>query len=119
MQRVMWREADMYMPNVREDEAYNTKYLVGEDRDILKGFDLATDTIRSFFDNLEVYDFEVNGEDIDLGRLLDNHPEIKETFINNLAEHIEQGRNELVVSMIDNMDDGVYEKIKKQVDGEE
>ena len=106
-----------YIPNARTDDEYNEKYLMENDKDIVKGYDLATKTIDSFFDNLEVYDFEVDGEDIDVGRFLDNHTEIKELFKANLMEHLESGRNELVVSMIDNMDGNEYNKIKAKVDG--
>lgn len=106
----------MYMPNARTDEAYNEKYLVGKSKATLDGYDIAVDAIDSFFDNLEVYDFEVDGEDIDLGRFLDNHPEIKEVFKGNLLEHLESGRNALVVSEIETMDEGEYEKIKAEVD---
>lgn len=106
-----------YIPNVRTDEDYNDKYLAEKDKDIIKGYDLATETIDSFFDNLETYDFEVDGEDIDIGRFLDNHLEIKELFKANLMEHLESGRNELVTFMIDNMSEKEYEKIKAKVNG--
>lgn len=105
-----------YIPNVRKDENYNEKYLAEKDKDIVRGYDFATKTIDSFFDNLEIYDFEVEGEDIDIGRFFDNHPEIKELFKANLMEHLESGRNELVVSMIDGMDEKEYERIRKEVD---
>ena len=108
----------MYVPNARTDEVYNEKYLAEKDKDVIAGYDEATKTIDSFFDNLEVYDFEVDEEDIDLGRFLDNHEEIKEALKNNLLEHLESGRNTLVVEMIDHMDDGEYEKIKAKVDGD-
>lgn len=108
-----------YIPDTRKDGTYNQKYLNAKDKEYLRGFDHALeDTLESFFYNLESYDFEVEGEDIELGRFLDNHEEIKQRLLDNIKQHFEADRNEMIVSMIDHMDDGEYEKIKEKVNRE-
>ena len=110
----------MYLPNVREDEAYNQKYLTDEDTTFLNGFDYAVDKVfGSFFNNLDCYSLVVDGEDIDLGRILDNHPKLTAKLSEAMKDYFESERNGLVVSMIDGMEDGVYEKIKALVDAKE
>ena len=108
-----------YIPSTREDDTYNEKYLNENDKEYVRGFDHAVnDCLDSFFYNLDAYDFEVEGEDVDLGRFLDNHEEIKEKFVANLKEWFESERDEMIVSMIDHMDDAEYEAIKAKVDKE-
>ena len=110
----------MYLPNVREDEAYNQKYLTEENKTFLEGFDFAVDKVLgTFFGNLDNYSLAVDGEDIDLGRILDNHPKITAKLEEAMKDYFESERNELVVSMIDGMDDGEYEHIKALVDTKE
>ena len=110
----------MYLPNAREDEVYNQKYLTDENKTFLEGFDFAVDKVLgSCFANLDNYSLVVDGEDIDLGRILDNHPKITAKLEEAMKEYFESERNELVVSMIDGMEDGVYESIKAEVDAKE
>ncbi len=110
----------MYLPNAREDEAYNQKYLLEEDKTFLDGYDFAVDkAFGTFFSNLDVYDLRVEGEDIDIGLILNNHPSILTKLEEAIKTHFESERNELVVSMIDGMDEGEYQSIKAQVDAKE
>lgn len=110
----------MYLPNAREDEAYNEKYLLENDKQFLSGFDYAIDKVMGmFFANLDIFDFTVEGEDIDIGRIFANHPDISALFQGNMKQYFESERNELVVSMIENMDDDEYERIKEEVDSKE
>ena len=109
----------MIIPNTREDDTYNEKYLNENDKKYVCGFDHAVnDCLESFFYNLDAYDFEVEGEDLDLGRVLDNHDELKERFLANMKEHFESARDAMIVSMIDNMSEEEYEAIKAKVNGE-
>ena len=110
----------MYLPNVREDEAYNQKYLTEENKTFLEGFDFAVDKVLdTVLANLDCYDLTVEGDDIDIVRILNNHPKIAEKLEVAMKHHFESERNELVVSMIDGMDDGEYERIKAVVDAKE
>ena len=109
----------MKLPNTRTDETYNEKYLNENDKEFVNGFDYgAEEVIDSFFANLEAYDWDAEDEDIDLYKILTNHPDICERLQENLKDHFESERDSLIVSMIDAMDDEEYEEIKKEVDGE-
>jgi len=108
----------MYVPDTRNDEAYNEKYLNKADKAYVNGYDHAVDDVLdSFFANLDIYDWDVDDEDIDLYKILTNHPAICEKLSDNLKDYFESCRDEMIVSLIDNMEDGEYEKIKKEVDG--
>lgn len=107
-----------YIPDCREDATYNEKYLNKNDKQYIKGFDFAVeDVLDSFFDNIEDYDFEVDGEDIDIGRILVNHEAILDKLKEAIHEHFESERDVMITSMIDHMDDEEYAKIKSEVDG--
>ena len=108
----------MKVPDTRTDEDYNEKYLNKNDKAYVNGYDHAVDDVLdSFFANLDIFDWDVEDEDIDLYRILTNHPDICDRLQENLKEHFESNRDEMIVSLIDHMDDGEYEKIKKEVDG--
>lgn len=98
-----------YIPDCREDENYNEKYLSIKDKVFVNGFDCAVDSIlNGVLYNEEVYpalEELLRGE----GR------EIVEEAIEGFAE---MARNELITSMIDSMDDDLYNKIKAEVDNE-
>lgn len=97
-----------YIPDCRTDEFYNEKYLVGNDKMFLAGYDWAVEQITTLFYNLEVYP--------ELVGLLEGHEEELESA---LRDYAEMGRNELVTSMIDGMTDEEFEEIKAKVDSEE
>lgn len=106
-----------YIPNCRNDKYYNQKYLDDKDAEFIAGFDWCTNmVVANFFYNMEVFDFVVDGCDVDLELFFSNHPEIKERFKENILEWIEMERDTLITSMLDNMDDGEYEQIKVEVD---
>lgn len=126
-----------YIPDCRNDENYNQKYLSKPDKEFLRGFDWATEmAVDNFFDN-EM--FELQTMDSHLGHILNEEVpesqrekyEMEFTFADRenedrevttyadlirmkLLEWIEMERNELITSMIDNMDDKEYEKNKKE-----
>ena len=109
----------MKVPDTRTDKDYNEKYLNEDDKKYINGFDFgAEETIDSFFANLESFDWDVEDEDIDLYRILTNHPDICDRLQENLKEHFESERDMLIVSMIDSMNDEEYDKIKEEVDAE-
>lgn len=110
----------MYLPNVREDEAYNQKYLTEKDKTFLDGYDFAVEKVLgTAFANLDNYSLVADGEDIDLGRILENHPKLTAKLEEAMQDYFESERNELVVSMIDGMNEGEYEHIKALVDAKE
>lgn len=106
-----------YIPDCREDENYNEKYLNETDKEYIRGYDYAVEEVlETFFSNIDVYDLRVDGEDIDLGLILENHESILNKLKEAMHEHFESSRDEMITSMIDNMDDKEYEEIKASVD---
>ena len=72
-----------HIPDCRTDENYNYEALNHKDKLFIDGYDfLAEEIIPCFFENLDMFDFDIDGEDINIGRFFDNHSKIKEPFIN-------------------------------------
>ena len=98
------------IPDCRSDEYYNERFLSDDDKTFVKGFDWAVNTILTILDNTEVY------EELD-DLLDDNKAIIKEGKAQIVRESIqdwaEAGRNELITSMIDSMDEDEYEENKR------
>ena len=109
----------MFIPNCRNQYLTNYEGIVTDeknpywegnlndnDRELLREFDFAADSFKSFFDNLDIYDtnFDIEGEDINLSRFLHNHPAILETLKDAFAHYVEMERNETVVSLIESED---------------
>lgn len=108
-----------YIPDCREDENYNEKYLNETDKEYIRGYDYAVEEVlETFFANLDCYDFRVDGEDIDLGLILENHESITDKLKDAMKQCFESERDQMITSMIDHMDDNEYEQIKEKVDKE-
>ena len=133
-----------YIPDCRSDEYYNQKYLVGDDKEFIRGFDWCVEMeVDSFFDNFDVVggsdylelalarqvpeelQFEYETEDafpLFREESLPEHRKL-ETYLDylwyKLRKWIESNRNELITALLDNMDEKEYEKVKAAVDGKE
>lgn len=129
-----------YIPDCRTDENYNEKYINKEDKTFLRGFDWCAEmTVDNFFDNMDVY-FEQDShimhvlneelpEDIKGEYTVCESPFMEhgeetrkvETYADlirrEILDYIEMGRDQLITSMIDGMDEDEYKKIKAEVDG--
>ena len=118
-----------YIPDVRkkiitkpfakeaEENYYWEGYLDAEDKKWLKGYDFAAeDVLNSIFDNIGDLSLQVEGEDIDLGLILNNHPEIRAKLREAIAEEYESTRDELVTVMIDGYSQEKYDQLKKVAD---
>lgn len=93
-----------YIPDCRTNENYNYDRLNEADKAYIDGYDCCVEMgIDSFFDNLDTYiqELDIEGEDINLCRFLDNHEEVRETFKECLKEWIESNRDGLIVGIID------------------
>lgn len=109
-----------YIPNCREDKTYNEKYLNEKDKEFVRGFDFAVnDSLDSFFANIDDMDFDVEDEDIDLGKILNNHEAILDRLKENMLEWIEGERDEMITSMIDHMDENEFEENKAKYANED
>ena len=126
-----------YIPDCRNDESYNEDFLTRIDKEFVAGYDWCTEmAVDSFFNNTEVY-FD---RDSHLMHILNEKlPEdmqkeetIEWTFGNKPAETrkietygdllrsklldwIENERDNLITSMIDNMYDDILESIRNRV----
>lgn len=132
-----------YIPDCRNDENYNEKYLNNFDKEFVRGYDWCVEmSVDNFFDNLDIY----FGDDSHIMHLLNEELpenmreeyEIERTFADENArvekrdvktyvdllrskilDYIEMERDELITSMIDNMDEQEYAEIKAKVDGKQ
>lgn len=93
----------MLIPNCRDDINYNENYLTEHDKRFLKGYDYAIGVIKNFLENLDS-NIEISNK-VDLELLVD----IKDEGLTTL----ECNRDELITSMIDNMDEDVFETNKE------
>ena len=129
-----------YIPDCRSDEYYNQKYLTGNDKEFIRGFDWCVEMAAdNFFDNIDT----VFGTDDHLIHVLNEKvpesmqeewefesffPDAEkrvmkvETYADllrkELAEWIESHRDELITSMLDHMDEETYKAVKAKVDAE-
>lgn len=104
-----------YIPDCRTDENYNEKYLVGENKAFVMGFDHAVKTVLNLLYNLDVYpDFEELLDD-KKAIIVDGKVEIVRESIDHWCE---MERDEMITGMIDGMDEEEYRKVKERVDGQ-
>lgn len=132
-----------YIPDCRNDENYNEKYLNNFDKEFVRGYDWCVEmSVDNFFDNLDIY-FEDDSHIMhllneELPENMREEYEIERTFADENArvekrdvktyvdllrskilDYIEMERDELITSMIDNMDEQEYSEIKAKVDGKQ
>lgn len=122
-----------YIPDCRTDEAYNEKYLNENDAAEVRGFDWCAEMAADmFFDNLPS---EIEGllaaelpesmrEEYDVASDIDKKAASQHRTVNTWADlmrkamldFIESERDEMIVSMIENMTDDEYNANKERVD---
>lgn len=116
---------DQY-PFTREQNKPNPYYdgLLGEvDKRLMKEWDYITGAIESFFDNLDVA--EENFDSISgfnasaLTKDGAMESEVASAFLKSILEWLKTERNEVVTSMLENMDEAEYAENYKKVFGEE
>lgn len=95
----------MRSPDCRTDKHYNQKFLVEEDKQFVAGYDWAVEQILNLLEaNMDVYEheFDIEGEDINLVRFLENHKAVHKVLAECADHWMEMERNELITSMLDN-----------------
>lgn len=103
----------MIIPDCRLDKDYNEDFLNDRDREFIIGYDYCMEQIENLFiGNLDVYAgrLEVDTE-VDVDKFLDK---AKEEIVEMIEDWYEGQRNEMITSMIDNMDDDEYETKKAE-----
>ena len=126
----------MMLPDVRNDDHYNEDFLNGMDKRDLLGFDWATEAVDNLFNNEEMLtddsDYlekvlheplpESLKDEYDMTFCMpdrENEHRKVETYGDyirmKILEWLEMERNELVTSMIDNMDDDEYNALRNKV----
>ena len=134
-----------YIPDCRSDEYYNQKYLTGNDKKVIWGFDWCVEmVVDNFFDNFDVVDSDYldrvltqplplpEGEQVEYTMedtfsffQEESRPEHRkvETYLDYLRYRllcwIESHRNELITAFLDEMDEEEYQKVKAAVDAKE
>lgn len=126
-----------YIPDCRTDEYYNEKYLNDNDKAEVRGYDWAVEeVVDTAFDNLDVFcddtflaelnkplpeslktEYEMEWRFGDRGTEKRNVETYLDLLRYAILAHCEMDRNELVTSMIDDMDEDEYKAIKEKVDG--
>lgn len=129
----------MMFPDCRNDDYYNEDFVCGDDKEFLRGFDWATEmAVDNFFNNYFDGDmpFEEDGElsimlNKEVPDYLKEKYEIEYTFGDKNVEEreiktyadllrskildwIEMNRDKLIVSMLENMDEDVYNAIRNK-----
>jgi hypothetical protein len=115
-------------PDVRNDDTYNDHFLEDRDEQFLAGYDMAYDEIINLIaNNLDTYEGELNelcpdGYEMDEDEAFSKREDLYQILEENreilcavIKDWLEMSRNELVTSMIDDMDESVYETVKKDV----
>lgn len=88
-----------YIPDCRTDEVYNYHNLRQRDRDFTDGFDYcAEQAVPNAFDNLDCWNPDLDVKPSDVRKVI-------EAFKPFMLEWIEQSRNEMITSALDNADD--------------
>lgn len=127
-----------YIPDCRNDEYYNQKYLNKKDAEFVRGFDwCAENAMDNFFDNMEqffsddsyimhILEKEIPEDEHEkyawINSFNGNVEEIRiiKTYLDAirgyLIDWVEANRDELITSMIDSMDDDEYKAIKEKAD---
>lgn len=127
-----------YIPDTRTDKYYNQKYLNDKDREFIRGFDWCLENaVDIFFDNIsdlgdyedsylehvlnaevpeslkDEYELECTFSDVKETRKIETYADYLRSKI---IDWVESERDQLITSMIDEMDDAEYDKIKETVD---
>ena len=94
----------MSINDCQVDRQSKVQRLIAMDRAFIAGFDWCLRWgVDSMFDNLGTVaeKFDIDGEDINLAKVLKNHPKIATALRDSIAEYAEVRRNEMIAYMID------------------
>lgn len=126
----------MMFPDCRNDEFYNADFLDKNDSECVSGYDWAAEAVDNLFDNLEVItdssDYVANFMNTEVPDYMQEQYTMEFAFGNRededrvvktyadylrfkILEWLEDERNEFITSMIDNMDEKMYEAIRNRV----
>ena len=103
----------MLVPDCRNDDYYNEDFLNKEDTLVMHGFDIAIEVVENTISRIDICDLVGELEHSKLIR------SIVKTIMRSIASEItntaEFSRNEMITSMIDDMDGDEYESIRNKV----
>ena len=100
-----------YFPDCRTDEYYNEKYLIQADKEVIHGYDWCVEQVMSAFVNIDEWTFR-DELDIRPSDIVKAAEAMEPWF----KRWLESDRNELITSMLDDMDEEEYKKRKEEVD---
>lgn len=115
----------MIFPDCRKDENYNEDFLNEMDREFVRGMDFALEQVKNLLENnLDVYEEEMDyvpdeDEIVEEDEIYSKSCELYELmtdnaeFIANIVDDwMEMERDEMITSMIENMDNDEYTKLR-------
>ena len=94
-----------YIPDCRTDEYYNEKYLIQADKEVINGYDWCVEQVMCAFANID--ELDIRPSDV---------VKVAEAMEPWFRRWLESDRNELITSMLDDMDEEEYKKRKEEVD---
>lgn len=99
----------MMFPDCRNDDYYNDDFLSEEDAAIVDGYDYCVENaVNSAFENIDAFP----PEDLDMSP--SDVVRVLHAFREWISSYIESERDEMITSMIDDMDDAEYQKQRNQ-----
>ncbi len=101
----------MLFPDTRLDENYNEDFLNDKDKEFIKGYDCALQSIKNLFENLDTYEDELRDDEdiINLPAVLTKY---NERIIKVIESEHESERDELITSALDAYSEEDYERYK-------
>lgn len=108
----------MLVPDCRNDNYYNEDFLTNDGKQYLQGFDFATDFIRTAAIDDDLLNRQLPK---DIGdEVKERYPDEDIKTIGDyisvlICEHLEMERDMLIVSLIESMDDDIYNAIRNKV----
>lgn len=102
-----------YFPDCRTDEYYNEKYLIQADKEVINGYDFCVEQVMCAFANIDEWTFrdelDVRPSDI---------VKVAEAMEPWFKRWLESDRNEMITSMLDDMNEEEYKKRKQEIDSQ-
>ena len=116
-------------PDCRNDDVYNEDFLSHKDKEFIAGFDYCLEQIKNLIENnLDTYEDELTDTAEDLGEfvpedevfstrddlfeIIEENRELLSTIISHWTE---MDRDELIVSMLENMDEAEFNKNRNHI----
>lgn len=105
------------IPDCRNGEYYNEKFLDDLDREFVRGYDYCMENVvMTFFDNIDIYykAFDEADKVINVAKLIMNNESLDNAFRKCISHYAVMQKNELITGMIDGTAEKTYEEMRKK-----